>query len=124
MGCCVYVHDDRVDIDVDGLDRLMALKGHLTLSMADIVSARVAPVDEPRRDLGWRVAGGYWPGLVATGHFLVRGRPGARPWWLVYRDPEVLVIDTDLDRPCRVVLQHPDRHDLAWLINERVARRD
>jgi hypothetical protein len=32
----------------------------------------------------------------------------------------VLVIDSWLERPSRVVLQHPDRHNLAWLIGERI----
>ena len=60
---------------------------------------------------------------MATGWFTVKDRKGARELWCVYKDPEVLVIDTRRERPCRVVLQHPDRHDLAWYIGERLGRR-
>ncbi len=122
MGINVFVHDDEVDIDFTGLDRFEALKSHLTLRTADIVEARVAPVSEVAADRHWRIGGTYWPGRVAAGHFLTSGRKGAHQLWGVHRDPEVLVIETRLDRPWRVVLQHPDRERLAWLIAERIAR--
>lgn len=120
MGVEVFVYQDHVTVDFSGTERLLTLKGHLDLSMYEIESARVAPVDELRRELGWRVIGGYLPGSFITGLFTVPGRKGARQLWCVYRDREALVIETRRDNPCRVVLQHPDRHDLAWLIGERV----
>ena len=120
MAVSVYVHDDRVTVDFDGWEQLWCLKRHVEIPLADITDARVAPVEEVRAGLGWRVGGGYWPGRMATGHFTVSGRPGARQLWCVFRDREVLVIDTVLESPCRVVLQHPDRERLAWLIAERL----
>ena len=51
----------------------------------------------------------------------MKGEKGKRQLWCVYRDDEVLVIDNRLNRPCRVVLQLPDRHDIAWYIGERLA---
>ena len=123
MSVDVYVHDDRVTIDIGGADQVWCLKRHIELPVADIVAVGIDDVREAKRDLGWRVGGGYWPGRMATGHFTVPGRPGARQFWCVYRDTEVLVIDTDLDRPARVVLQHPDRARLAWLIAERIPPR-
>jgi hypothetical protein len=49
-----------------------------------------------------------------------------RQLWAVYGDKEVLVIDTTLAKPARIVIQHPYKHDLAWLIAERIpsAHRD
>jgi hypothetical protein len=120
MGVEVYVYQDHVTIDFDGIERLLTLKGHLDLSMYEIRSAYVAPVDELRKDLSWRVGGAYWPGRVATGHYMLKSRTGVRQLWCVYRDTEALVIDTTRDNPCRVVLQHPYRNDLAWLIAERI----
>lgn len=120
MSLDVHVYDDRVTIDVGGADQLWCLKRHLELPIAQITSARVVPVGEVKEGLGWRVGGGYWPGRMATGHFTIPGHEGGRQFWCVYRDPEVLVIDTSLDDPTRVVLQHPDRDRLAWLIAERI----
>ena len=120
MGVEVYVHNDAVDISFTGADRFLCFKDRLIVPMDEIDSARVLAVEDVKGDLGWRLAGGYWPGRFATGHFAVRDRKNARQLWCVYRDPEVLVIDTRIERPCRIVLQHPDRHNLAWLIGERI----
>jgi hypothetical protein len=120
MGVDVFVFQEYVSIDFTGVERFLTLKGHLEVPMHDITSARVAPVSEVRPGLGWRVGGSYWPGRLITGHFTVPDHPGARQLWCVQRDDEVLVIETDLDRPRRIVLQHPDRHDIAWLIGERL----
>jgi hypothetical protein len=119
----VHVSDDVVDIRFTGGDRLWTFAhGGLPLPMAEVVAAQVLPVTELRAGLGWRVGGGYFPGRLATGWFTVKGQKGKRQLWCVHRDPEVLVIDTRLDRPCRVVLQLADRHDIAWYIGERLGR--
>jgi hypothetical protein len=119
----VLVHDDAVDIDFTGLDRFEALKGHLRLPVDVITDARVVPQADAKADLGLRIGGTYLPGCVVAGHFTTRSRKGVRQLWDVHRDPEVLLIETTLDRPWRVVLQHPDRERLAWLIAERAHRR-
>lgn len=120
MGVHVYVLDNAVDITFSGLDSIWTLKSQLHLPLRDIQRAYVAPVKELKKELGVRVGGTYLPGVAACGHYTVRGRRGARQLWCVYRDPEALVIDTKVSRPARVVLQIPDRHDLAWLIGERI----
>ena len=124
MAVHVHVHDDAVDIRFTGLDWLMTFNpSGQHLAMADITGARVIPRSEAVARLRWRVGGGYWPGAMATGWYSERDRKGVRELWCVYRDTEVLAIDTTLAKPCRVVLQHPDRHDLAWFIGERLGRR-
>jgi hypothetical protein len=118
----VHVGDDVVDITFSGVDRLITFSpGGQHLAIADIVGAGVLPVQGLRVGLGWRVGGGYFPGRLATGWFTVKGEKGKRQLWCVYGDQEVLAIDTRLDRPSRVVLQLPDRHDIAWYIGERLA---
>lgn len=120
MSVSVFVHDDSVEIELAGLDQVWALKRHVHLDMADIVATRVAPVADLEADVAWRVGGTYWPGRALAGRFTTKGQPGRRQLWSVYRDPEVLLLETRLDDPWRVVLQHQDRHNLAWLIAERI----
>ena len=109
MGVHVFVADDSVDITFDGVDRWTTFSSGVRLAMADIVTARIAPVAEVRPSLGWRLPGGHVPGVMTTGHFTDKDRDGGRQLWCVYRDPEVLVIETRLERPSRVVLQTADR---------------
>jgi hypothetical protein len=119
----VHVSADAVDIRFTGADRLITFApGGVHLCMSDIVAARVVPRQGLHKGLGWRVGRGYFPGRLATGWFTVTGEKGKRQLWCVYRDHEVLVIDTRLDRPSRVVLQLPDCHDIAWYIGERLIR--
>ncbi|UDY37672.1 hypothetical protein [Dermatobacter hominis] len=120
MSLDVHVYDDKVTIDIGGIDQVWCLKRHLEIPMVNITDARVTTVAELKAGLGWRVGGGYLPGRMATGHFTMPDEPGRRQFWCVYRDQEVLAIDTSLDNPSRIVLQHPDRERLAWFIAERI----
>ena len=121
----VYVSDPGVDIRFDGLDIAWALRRRLHIPVEQLVSARVERTEVVRRELGWRLGGTYVPGVVAAGRYSFRPpRKGQRQLWCVFRDPEVLVIETSAPTITRVVLQHPDRHDLAWWIGERAADGD
>jgi hypothetical protein len=120
----VYVFDDAVDIKFTGADRWLTLNpSGQRIAMEDVTGARVTSRKEARANTGWRMPGSAWFGSLSAGWYTVRGRKGARELWCAYRDPELLVIDTRLSRPCRVVLQHPDRHNLAWYIGERLGDR-
>ena len=116
----VYVGDEQVAILLTGLDSVWALRSRLIVPLEDIVDARVVSRDVAREHLGWRFGGTYWPGTVIAGNYTVRGHHDQREFWSAYRDDEVLQLETRLDRPRYLVLQHPDRHTLAWLIGERI----
>lgn len=119
MAVKVNVSDDSVDIDLSGVDAFFALQRHLSMPVRDIVTARIDTVANLKPALGWRVGGGYFPHRIITGHFTTRGTKGVRQFWSVYRDQEVLVIETRRPRPHRIVLQRPDRDFLAWIIAEK-----
>jgi len=120
MAVDVQVRDDAIDIALGGWDAVWAFARRRHLPMATVRSARVVPRREGLHLLGWRLGGTGLPGACIAGRFSVRGRKGERAFASVYRDRELLVIETSVPRPRYVVLQHPDRHDLAWWIGERV----
>ena len=123
MGVQVHVDDDVVEVRFTGIELLLALKGHVALPVEAIRSARVAPVPELEAERSWRVFGSYLPGVAAAGTFAGRGDERGRQLWCVERDDEALVVELEPgpEQPYRrVVLQHPDRHDLAWWIGERL----
>src|SRR4051794_41709968 len=121
MAVHVHVSDDAVDIQFSGIDQWITLNpSGQRLAMADVTGARVMPRTEARVGRGWRVGGGHWADWLATGWVTVKDRKGVRGLWCVYRDAEGLVIDTVLDKPCRGVLQPPDRPHPAWDIRGRL----
>ena len=120
MAIELVVHDDTIDLKFTGWDRFWTLSRGIHLPITEITDARVATVAPLKKELGLRIGGGYWPGSMATGHFTWRDRKGYRQLWSVYGDKEALVIDTTREKPARIVIQHPYKHDLAWLIAERI----
>lgn len=96
-----------------GWDRLWSFSREIRVPIDSITAARVVSIREARRELGWRMGGTAIPGRVTAGWFSWRGRPGYRQWWSTFRDPMVLMVDTTLRRPCRLVLQTPRRGELA-----------
>lgn len=117
MTITVETSPDGVVVHADGIDRVWALSAGITLPPEEITSAFVAPRRELLEELGWRMAGTYFPGVMALGHYAWRGRRGVRQLWFAYADDELLAIDTTRDKPARVVVQHPDRTLLADAIN-------
>ncbi len=113
----VLVSDNLVSIRFTGSDRLLSLCRYVDLHGDEIVGARLLPRSEAKALLGWRVGGSYWPGAFANGWFTTPGQRGQLQLWDVYRDDEVLVIDTTRPKPSRIVLQHPDRARLVERIN-------
>jgi hypothetical protein len=99
------------------------LRGTTSVPWDAVVGAGVVDAKTAKRRLKWRVGGTSWPGRANAGFFTVRDEPGVREWWVTYRDSEYLEIETTRERPKRIVLQVPDRAELAAAINERVADR-
>lgn len=122
MAVNLFVRDDAIDLEITGwFDRLMCLSSGARIAMADVVGARTASWDDVRPEIGWRAGGAYVPRLIATGWYTMPGRKGVRQLLAIFRDREhLLVVDTRLPKPCRLVLAVPDRERLAASINERV----
>lgn len=124
MTVTLDLDDTELRVTLTGLDMVLAFARRMVIPVAAIIGARVIARDDAKQDLGWRVGGGYLPGLLATGWYTMRTRKGDRQWWSVYRDRELLSIDTSLQRPARVVLQTDRRHELAGRIQTMVQRRE
>jgi hypothetical protein len=116
----VELTDTGIDVHLSGPDMVWAIRGDLSVPWPEVVSARVVEAEEAKRRLMWRLRGTAFPGAVIAGTSTVRNEPGVREFWCVYRDPEYLEIETTNDQPKRIVLQTPERAELAAAINARV----
>ncbi len=126
MTARVELRPEHLEISFPGAESLLTLKRRVVLPWRDVTGVRVARQADLKRELGWRVGGGYFPGWFATGHYTFRGggRRGERQLWCCYRAQEVLVIETRLPRPRRIVLQVGDPAELAARIGAVVGAPD
>ena len=124
MAIELVVNDDSIDLTFTGVDRFLALSKGIHLPITEITDARVA--DGRRAEEGPRA--GASAAATGRGAWRPATSPGADASATASSGPctgdkEVLVIDTTRENPARIVLQHPYRHDLAWLIAERIPPR-
>ena len=112
--------DAGVDVRLSGMDVVWSMRGAISVPWSEVVGARVVDAKTAKRRLRWRVGGTSWPARVNAGRFTVRDEPGVREFWVTYRDPEFLEIETTREQPKRIVLQVPDRAELAAAIDARV----
>lgn len=113
MSIEIDLSGSQVEVRLGGGDVALCLARTLRVPLASITGVRVEPTANARKELGWRIGGGYFPGLFATGWFTWRSRRGFRQWWRVYRGDRVLMIDTDRRSPARLVMQVADPDGVA-----------
>lgn len=105
MAVNVEVERGSLVVRCSGAAALLCFRSEMRIPASDITGAKVCTRTEARQTLGWRLAGGYVPGRLATGWFAVPKRRGERQWWAVFGAKEVLVVDTNRLRPSRVVVE-------------------
>ena len=101
----VSIDGDRVRFDVEGWDKLWALKSQLEIPLAHVRAVRADP--EPARGWwhGFRLPGTQIPGLLTAGTFY------QSDGWVFYdvHDPErTIVIDLDHEHYRRLVVEVAD----------------
>jgi hypothetical protein len=121
MSIAITIGTDAIDVRLTTWDRIWALRSALSIPLSDVTAVSVRPRDELRDEiLGWRLGGTYVPRRAIAGNYSVRGRRKERQFWCVYRDGEVLAIETSRPNRRYVVLQTAERAKLAATISERI----
>jgi hypothetical protein len=112
------IEGDRFVVTCSGWSAFLAFARTVQVSLSDVVAANVVPLAEARKSSGWRIAGSYVPRRIYAGWFTVGGKRGEREWlWSTFHDADVLVVETRLTKPRRIVLEMNDRVELAATIN-------
>ena len=115
----ITIEGDRVRFDVEGWDKLWALKSQLEIPLSHIRSVRVDP--EPAR--GWwhglRMPGTQIPGILTAGTF--------HQWdgavFYDVHDPErTLVLDLDHEHYKRLVIEVEDPTASVTMLEDALGR--
>ena len=114
----VVVEGDRVRFEVEGWDRLWALKSQLEIPLAHVRSVRVDP--EPAR--GWfhglRLPGTEIPGLLTAGSFY---QSGGFVFYDVHDPERTVVIELDHEHYQRLVIEVANPADVVTTLRSAIA---
>ena len=114
----VVVEGDRVRFEVEGWDKLWALKSRLEIPLAHVQSVRADP--EPAR--GWwhglRLPGTQIPGLLTAGSFY---QHGGFVFYDVHDPERTVVIELDHEHYQRLVIEVESPDDVVARLRSAIA---
>ncbi|OMI35396.1 hypothetical protein [Streptomyces sparsogenes] len=113
----ISTDDGNLIVEIEGLDKLWALKSRLTIPLAHVRGATADPgiLKEPK---GLRSPGTHVPGVITAGTFHIDGE---RIFWDV-RDPaKAVVIQLADERYARLVVQVSDPRATVSLIEDALS---
>ncbi|SCF18610.1 hypothetical protein GA0074695_4128 [Micromonospora viridifaciens] len=114
----VRIDEDTLIVEIEGLDKLWALKSRLEIPLLNVRGATADPgvIKEPK---GIRAPGAHLPGVITAGTFHIDGE---RIFWDV-RDPaKAVVIELRDERYARLIVQVTDPRATVALVERTIAR--
>ena len=116
----VHIDGDRIVFEVEGWDKMWALKSRLEMRLSHITTARAD--DDAAK--GWwhgvKLGGSDLPGVITAGTFYKKGR-------LVFFDthkPEnTIVVELDHEHYDQLILQVRDPKEAVRTITEAISKR-
>jgi hypothetical protein len=114
----VHIHEDNLIVEIEGLDKLWALKSRLVIPLANVRGATADPgvLKEPK---GIRAPGAHVPGVITAGTFHIDGE---RVFWDVHDPAKAVVIELADERYARLVIQVTDPRGTVTLIEHATHR--
>ena len=114
----VSIREDRVHFEVEGWDKLWALKSQLEIPIAHIRAARADP--EPARGWwhGFRLPGTQIPGILTAGTFY---QSDGFVFYDVHDPESTVVIDLDHEHYKRLVIEVANPADVVARLNSAIA---
>jgi hypothetical protein len=104
----ITIVDEMLHVEVQGLDKLWALKGSLDIPLAHIRNARY----DPEVARGWwhglRMPGTQLPGVITAGTFYQSGK---KVFWDVHKPEKTVVIELQDDRYDELIVEVEDPDD-------------
>ncbi len=114
----VSVHGSRLVFEVEGLDKVLAFRGHLEVPLRHVRDVRL----DPSAAREWRkvkLVGANIPGVVTTGTFWEHGR---QVFWDVHDPDKTVVVELDHESYAELIVQVEDPEATARMIREALGR--
>ena len=115
----VTVLDDRAVFQVEGQDRLWALRSRLEIPLTHITGADFDPTQVGKWWHGWKLLGTDVPGLFAAGTFYYHGE---LVFWDVHDPNHAVIISLDHERYKKLIVEVEDPLDVVSRIRAAPGR--
>ena len=116
----IRIDGDRAVFEVEGWDKMWALKSRLEIPLAHIKGARVD--DEAAK--GWwhgvKLGGSDLPGVITAGTFYRKGR---LVFFDVHKPEQTIVVDLDHEHYDQLILQVRDPKEAVRTITDAISNR-
>ena len=100
----VMISDGKLMIEIQGWDKLWALKSSLEIPLEHVKGVRSGKDERVR---GIRAPGTHWPGIIAAGSF---HQIGKHVFWDVHHEERAIAIDLHDERYTTLIVEveHPE----------------
>jgi hypothetical protein len=112
----VSIDGSALIVEIEGWDKLWALKSRLTIPLANVRGATADP-GITHEFKGLKVAGAQVPGVITAGSFR---QEGERVFWDVHNPARAVVIELADERFARLVIEVPEPADTVALIERHL----
>jgi hypothetical protein len=112
------INGNDLVVEIEGLDKLWALKSRLVIPLANVRGATADPgiIRQPK---GIRAPGAKVPGVITAGTFHLDGE---RVFWDVRNADKAVVIELADERYARLVIEVADPRAAVELVEKATAR--
>jgi hypothetical protein len=114
----VRIDGNTLVVEIEGLDKLWALKSRLEIPLVNVRGATADPgmIREPK---GVRAPGAHVPGVITAGTFHIDGE---RIFWDVHDAARAVVIELHNERYARLIVEVADPRATVALVEGAIAR--
>jgi hypothetical protein len=118
MSASIHIKDGSLLVEIEGADKLWALRSKLEIPLANVTGAEPAEAEARKWLHGLRVGGTHIPGVISAGWFYSQ-----RNWvfWDVHHPAKAISIGLRDERYARLVLEVEDPQEQIKQIRESLA---
>ncbi|WP_432967528.1 hypothetical protein [Dactylosporangium sp. CA-233914] len=114
----VSIDGETLVVEIEGLDKLWALKSRLAIPLANVRGATADP-GISREPKGIRAPGAYIPNVITAGTFHLDGE---KVFWDVHDPRKAVVIELTDERYARLIIEVDDPRAVVAMVEGAVHR--
>jgi len=116
----ISIKGDRIHLDVEGIDKMWAVRSHLEFPLSHILAVRVDTEAARGWWHGFRLMGSNIPGILTAGTFYQQGE---LVFYDVHDPDRTIVLDLDHERYKKLIVEVQDPEKAAAAIQRALTRK-